>query len=234
MQQSFILSIILSGILLLTASCGLKNEDPTSTPQKDVKGHIHEGENVICLHDHHNEKAHLVSAEDDVEAQDFQYDIEYMSSMTSKYRKKLDKARDLISQVIAMPEFYDAIANVPEYTCIAGSVSDRTGVENSEEAAAYIHDAEITVRVGTYWSFSRAKAKAYSNIVKFNRRYSNRKLKFITNTLFHEMLHVAGFGHCGKNNPRRYTYLYDSVPYKVGDIMQQFIEPLLADDTSVE
>ena len=218
--------------LLTVSACGSKEDQALDEGQpidlvEQTLDHQHED---TCFHqddDSSDSSAFAVQKESDLnlvtpENADFgfSFDVEWVN-VSDSWKEALEASIADIQAIAKNPDFYNSIRNVGNYTCIAGAVRDRTGTKDALEVADYIANTHVKVRLRTYYNgWSSAKGSTTGNLISFNRKYSASRHAALTNTLFHEMLHVAGFGHCGKNNPRTSPELPTSVPYMVGGIIE--------------
>lgn len=235
-QQIFIFTLIILTALALTA-CGNQDENRGLAGDDDGQlevvngGHDHDGS---CFHSddaaegeaietyRFQKEADMNLVTPDNNDFGFSFEVSWQNVSTS-WRKALEKSIADINVMVKDPDFYNTLRNVSAYSCIAGSTGDRTGTENSLAVADYIANAHVKVKLKTYYAWSQAKGKTGGNTISFNRRYSGRGHAALTSTLFHELLHVSGFGHCGKNNPRKYSILRTSVPYTAGSIVENYV-----------
>lgn len=92
--------------------------------------------------------------------------------------------------------------------------------KNSESIAKEIEDSYFRFNIHTAVLGDRVTAHTIGSTITLNSNFEQSELEW-SNTIFHEMLHVIGYGHCGKNNPRIYRKILKSVPYLGGDYMQE-------------
>lgn len=113
--------------------------------------------------------------------------------------------------------FYQKIANNQNYTCLYHM--DQMAV------APFIKTVQFDFTIKGDVLGDSVTASTTKSVVTINTNYK-QTTKNWSNTLFHEMLHVVGFSHCGYNNPRFHKKILRSVPYQVGDYMEEEIESL--------
>lgn len=116
--------------------------------------------------------------------------------------------------VIANDEFRKEVSAIPKF-----DFTTRTG----PQVVSDLREVNGVV-VSTYKTkYKYSKTIAYRPVGKkeiyFNLRKNPRDYESMINTMIHEMLHVAGYGH-GDNSSRGKQ---NAVPYKVGKISEKYV-----------
>lgn len=149
-----------------------------------------------------------------------QFDYTLSNNMSQKLRANIDDAIILIEDIVSRDEYWERMKQVDKFTC----VDDNTPTIDD------IRHMQIEFHIQGYWHWnifsSTVKAKTEGNIISFNKRAGARTVPAIANTLFHEMTHVAGIGHCGLNDISKYPHIKEAIPYVMGEILQEMIEEL--------
>ena len=130
--------------------------------------------------------------------------------------EKITKALDLIERGLEEPNFYQKIAETKKFTCLTIP---------EDQILKTIQESPFEIELQSEKLSDVVTASTSSNIITLNHAYDQNVQEW-SNTLFHEMLHVIGFSHCGLNNPRLFRFILKSVPYKVGDYMEETISAL--------
>lgn len=128
---------------------------------------------------------------------------------------RIVKILDLIEMGLEQDELYTLIGGVARYSC--------TKETPSYAVAKNIRASNFNLVIESAVLGSRVTASTSSRAITINEIY-NQSLTSWTNTLFHEMLHVIGYGHCGKNDPRFHPKILKSVPYMAGDMMEVVVK----------
>lgn len=130
--------------------------------------------------------------------------------------EKISKALDLIERGLEQPSFYQKIADTKKFTCLTIP---------HDQVLKKIQESSFEIELQSEKLSDVVTASTSYDVITLNHDYE-QTVQDWSNTLFHEMLHVIGFSHCGLNNPRIFRYILKSVPYKVGDYMEETISAL--------
>jgi hypothetical protein len=130
--------------------------------------------------------------------------------------EKISKALDLIERGLEQPSFYQKIADTKKFTCLTIP---------HDQVLKKIQESSFEIELQSEKLSDVVTASTSYDVITLNHDYE-QSVQDWSNTLFHEMLHVIGFSHCGLNNPRIFRYILKSVPYKVGDYMEETISAL--------
>lgn len=130
--------------------------------------------------------------------------------------KKIVSALDLIERGLEEPSFYQKIADTKKFTCLNMP---------QDQVLKTIQESPFEIELLSEKLSDVVTASTTANTITLNHDYE-QSVQSWSNTLFHEMLHVIGFSHCGLNNPRIFKFILKSVPYKVGDYMEETISKL--------
>lgn len=144
----------------------------------------------------------------------------FLKKLKGNFRNKIELALEQLNSVLETPEFYQRVKEIQTYTCMD---SHSNGVTRADQVSVYIKQAKVEFYLRSYRGFS-AVAGTSGNIISLNKRYRKNSVNAWANTLMHEILHVAGFGHCGLNDISRYPYIKEAVPYKVGKIVEDMLD----------
>jgi hypothetical protein len=123
---------------------------------------------------------------------------------------------DLITTGLSTDDLYLKFKDTTRFKC-----TDKT----PDEIASEIERSFFKFNIKTDVLGDRVTAHTIGTTITLNSNFEQSELEW-SNTIFHEMLHVIGFGHCGKNNPRIYKKILKSVPYLGGDYMQETLSSL--------
>ena len=148
----------------------------------------------------------------------FSINATYKKNVKGKHKQKLMEASKRLNLILETVDFRRLIYSFPNITCLAPDPNDGTNARTKEEVISYLEEVQVNPVIRMYSSmnpFSSTTAVTTGNSIKINRKKMNRSVNDIANTLFHEYLHVAGFGHCGDN--RRNELTSQSIPYLLGD-----------------
>jgi predicted Zn-dependent protease len=159
------------------------------------------------------------------QAHAFNLEIRYDQSVTPEYRARIDGMFKRIYEVIETPEFQEKVLAY-DYTCFKQN-SLPSEVTNNQEILEYLESAQNYMVIKLYDAGAgiNASTNPYTQTVSINRKNLEwRKDSSVANTLFHEALHVIGFGHCNKNNIKLYPWIQRSIPYKLGDFLEELYE----------
>ncbi len=143
---------------------------------------------------------------------EFNYEID--SNLNGKLRDNVEIAIKNIQRILVDDEYWERVNEVDSFTC-----TDETTPSIQE-----IRQMKIEFKLRKYWHFKKkVKAKTVGKTISLNSRAGARTPEALSNTIFHEMLHVAGLGHCGVNNISKYPYIKDSIPYTLGSILEDML-----------
>lgn len=123
---------------------------------------------------------------------------------------------DLITMGLSTDTLYMKFKDTQKFKCTS---------KNSEIIASEIENSYFRFNIQTAVLGDHVTAQTIGSTITLNSNFDQTQLQWV-NTIFHEMLHVIGFGHCGKNNPRIYRKILKSVPYLGGDYMQETLTNL--------
>lgn len=128
------------------------------------------------------------------------------------------EAQVMIEQVLQNRDFWKQLDEVQDFTCL------ESPYETTQKAREFIENINIEINVNSYWYFKKKViAKTVAGVIYLNRKNKYRTSIAWANTLFHEAMHAAGIGHCGLNDIARYPYIKESIPYKLGSIIEEII-----------
>lgn len=141
-----------------------------------------------------------------------EFDYTVSPNLTGKLRENTLAAIKLVQKTLASEEYWQKVYAVDSFTC----------VEADTPSISEIRNMKVQFHLESYWYFRRGVlAKTVGSTVSINRRAGSRNPKPLANTIFHELLHVAGISHCGVNNRRKYPHINQSIPYVLGDLLEQ-------------
>jgi hypothetical protein len=150
----------------------------------------------------------------EVFAQDFQGKrIKAHINVDKNLDEKITKALELIERGLQEPSFYQKIAETKKFTCLTMP---------HDQVLKIIQESTFEIELVSEKLSDVVTASTTESTITLNHDYE-QNVQAWSNTLFHEMLHVIGFSHCGLNNPRIFRHILKSVPYKVGDYMEETI-----------
>lgn len=152
----------------------------------------------------------------------FDYELKFNKKVSKSHKQKINKASVLLKQALLEIYFDSVVYSFPQINCLSLAEGDHTGLSSREDVIEYLKNIKVTANIKTYFTLSRSTtAKRDGNTIYFAKHQMNRSEKSIANTLFHELLHVAGFGHCNDNNRNERTE--NTIPYLLGDFIEQLI-----------
>lgn len=141
------------------------------------------------------------------------YHINARINVSPEMESQVIDVLDQITSGLLGDELYQKMAD-KKFTCTKMS---------NEEIIQKIQDSHFEIIIQADTLGDRVTASTTDNIITINQNFKQDNFSW-TNTLFHEMLHTIGFGHCGHNNPRIYRKILRSVPYLGGDMMEEVIK----------
>lgn len=135
-----------------------------------------------------------------------------------------DSRFELKSSLNYLPEVIriaDCVTNLKSFQDEVGSIEKFT---SSNDNGTLVVSKMMTSKKAIVRHYtkraSKVTAKTVGDEVYFNRKMNPRALTSMVNTAIHERLHVLGYHHKG-NYPKKNK---ESVPYKVGDISEKYIQ----------
>lgn len=149
----------------------------------------------------------------------FEFQINFSNKVKGKNLETLNNAAELLRNKLSVIDWQKEIDKIESFTCLAPDPFDNSGVTSKHDLPHYLRGVSLEVNVTLYRPWNRNTiAKRVGNTISFAKRYMRREIEPIANTLFHELLHVAGFSHCGDNSNNELTR--QSVPYVLGDLIE--------------
>ncbi|MCP4915065.1 MAG: hypothetical protein GY909_18245 [Oligoflexia bacterium] len=134
------------------------------------------------------------------------------SNLKGQLRANVDKALENVERVLSDEYFWSKVSEVESFTC----------TDEKTPSIEDIRRMKIKFHLKGYWHIKKkVKAKTVGSTVSLNKRAGARTVNALSNTIFHEVLHVAGIGHCGVNSISRYPHIQNSIPYVLGRMLEE-------------
>jgi plasmid maintenance system killer protein len=151
--------------------------------------------------------------------QALELDYTLSSNFNSTFRKKIEKSLDMLEQALNEEALWDEFIKIEKLECLEAPFKDAQDVVN------FLRNKKVTFYMKSFYKpFSATNAVRKGKTVRLNSWKTKRSSLAWANTIFHEALHVAGFGHCGKNDRSRYPQITNAVPYRFGDILEEYLQ----------
>jgi ssRNA-specific RNase YbeY (16S rRNA maturation enzyme) len=95
-------------------------------------------------------------------------------------------------------------------------------VKTAQDVLNHLEAATAKIKIKFFTASPNILGSTSGNTISFNvNNFATRPDKEVANTLFHESLHTMGYGHCGKNNIRLFPKIKRSIPYKLGNFVEE-------------
>lgn len=143
--------------------------------------------------------------------------IQVEINVPESMEKMIIQSLQYIEQGLTRESLYKKIDDTKNFTCLFHM--------EKNEVAPFIRTVQFDFNILSAKLGDSVTASTTGNNVTINHNYK-QGTKNWSNTLFHEMLHVVDFSHCGYNSPRWHKKILRSVPYLVGDYMEEEIQGL--------
>lgn len=130
----------------------------------------------------------------------------HMSGFTPEQMGLIQKAADILEQVMAKPEFTEGVMATGEQKLID----------------ALIHGTQVTLNLQFYkpWNpFTKAVAATYGGVIHLNPRAFIFGMPFLTGNLAHEFIHTLGYDHV--SNYASIARAKGDLTYKIGDLVEK-------------
>lgn len=156
-------------------------------------------------------------------AYSFEFEVSFHRNVKRKNKARLQKAVNTLNKVLSEIDFHQLVYSFGTINCLSKEEGDQTGLTTREEVIEYLESAKVKATFRMYSTLSwRTTAKRDGNVIRFNRMKMKRGNNALANTVFHELLHVAGFGHCNDNSRNDRTN--NTIPYLLGDTIQSILD----------
>lgn len=153
----------------------------------------------------------------------FEFEVKYHRNVKKKNKARLQKAINTLNKVLSAIDFHQLVYSFDTINCLSKEEGDHTGLTTRDEIIEYLESAKVKATFRMYSTLSwRTTAKRDGNVIRFNRMKMKRGNNALANTVFHELLHIAGFGHCNDNSRNDRTN--NTIPYLLGDTIQSILD----------
>jgi uncharacterized protein YjaZ len=155
-------------------------------------------------------------------AHSFEFTYTISKKLKGQLKTRALEGIEMVKEAINKDEFWNQVEEelneIEEFSCLEDGLT-------SEEAFKKARHSKVKFTLSAYRTLSPStNAVRIGSTIKLNKFKKNRSSKAWASTLIHEMMHVAGFGHCGLNDRSKHPHILDSVPYVVGDVMFEFLK----------
>lgn len=152
----------------------------------------------------------------------FEFEIEFDKKVSLTHKRVIQDSAKMLKDGLKKVDFHSLIYSFPVINCLSKAEGDHTGLTTRDDIIQYLSTLKIKAKIKTYFTLSRrTTAKRDGNRIYFAKHKMKRGNKAIANSLFHELLHVAKFGHCNKNSRNHQTE--NTIPYLLGDYIEELL-----------
>ena len=142
----------------------------------------------------------------------FEFEVEVSNNLKGELRNNALKAIELVKATLQKDSYWEKVYAIESFTCL----------EEDTPSIDQIREMRVSFKLKKYFHISKTvKAKTEGQTVSLNWRAGARTPKALTNTIFHEALHVAGISHCYQNDISKHPHIADSIPYVLGRLLEE-------------
>ena len=148
-----------------------------------------------------------------------EYQFSFDETLDSTAQVRVHRIAERIIEITGSQEFQDYVVQ-NKYACYNQS-NLPDGVNTKEDVLSHLKNVTIKMNLALLPASSNVMGSTSGQNVSINEyHFNNSTDAAIANTLLHEGLHTIGFGHCGLNNIRLFPWIKKSIPYRLGNFVE--------------